>query len=819
MRRLQKFDHRSSAYDRVTEKWVCGNLAQGRPCRIGPGVGGQCQATFECTPRKDNDRWLCARPPSAGGRCPTGPLPDGTCCRAIPKCVPVLTHRAWRTRFVALISILTLGLLVSMLNWTTPTTFLSPGTITLGHSETGACGNCHEVFDGGVAGWINAAFDTDHTSADSERCLSCHNLPDPAMAPHGILPAQLAMVTDQVLDRSNNPKQVVRLKVSNTLFSNAMAINGDLTCATCHKEHQGTNFDLTAMRNTQCQSCHSVQFKDFANGHPNFSDYPYPRRTRIIFDHSSHFMRHFGGKLKDVAPQSCTNCHRQAVDGEMMLTRDFDATCSQCHLQEIEGAGSVSERGIAFLSAPGLDVETLREHGAKIGEWPEFSEESLTPFMALVLARDAKMAVDLERLGSLDLLDLTNVKKTDVAAIERVAWGVKELIHDLLAKGGGEMTKVLSEVIASDGATMAGAFLLGGLSYDVLDTAQRKWFPNLYSEVARHRDGQIVAMPSGAADAGDDNSQNAAPSKSGDRSDEDKKLKKDGADSNDQNILSEAKTDDLLGGKDDEKGDDLLGGNDDEKSDDLLGGKDDEKGDDLLGGNDDEKGDDLLGGKDDKNGDDLLGGKDDAESGVDEDAKAQAKVTTKPPVDRENWNAYGGWYRSEFSLHYRPDGHRDAFYRAWLDASARLSGNSTGGAGATIFDALTRKAAPGKCTKCHSVDKVETGGLMVNWASARPTPSYRTATEFSHTTHFVLLHEAGCRTCHSLDQSAEYAKSFTDRNPHSFSSNFKPLELSTCDKCHTEQRSGNSCIQCHRYHLGTVALRTVKIKAEMSSKR
>ena len=65
----------------------------------------------------------------------------------------------------------------------------------------------------------------------------------------------------------------------------------DLACAACHTEHQGRDFDLKRMGDQQCQACHQAQFASFASGHPEFTGYPYVRRTRMQFDHVSHWQK------------------------------------------------------------------------------------------------------------------------------------------------------------------------------------------------------------------------------------------------------------------------------------------------------------------------------------------------------------------------------------------------------------------------------------------------------------------------------------------------------------------------------------------------
>ena len=83
------------------------------------------------------------------------------------------------------------------------------------------------------------------------------------------------------------------------------------------------------------------------------------------------------------------------------------------------------------------------------------------------------------------------------------------------------------------------------------------------------------------------------------------------------------------------------------------------------------------------------------------------------------------------------------------------------------------------------------------------------STFFSHATHFSLLREDGCLTCHTLDPAARYADGYKDKDPLTFSSNFKPLDAATCATCHVEERAGESCLLCHQYHVGPVKTRTV----------
>ncbi len=180
-----------------------------------------------------------------------------------------------------------------------------------------------------------------------------------------------------------------------------------------------------------------------------------------------------------------------------------------------------------------------------------------------------------------------------------------------------------------------------------------------------------------------------------------------------------------------------------------------------------------------------------------------------PKPDAELWAALGGWYRSDFVLYYKPLGHADPFVRAWLDFSGRTFGTPQQSAGAALFTALADERSPGRCTKCHSVDREADGAMNAKWRPRMPQPGTKTATVFSHATHFSLLHEDGCLTCHSVAAAANYAEGYKDNDPLTFASNFAAIDKATCATCHLEERAGDSCLLCHRYHVGTFTTRPV----------
>lgn len=307
------------------------------------------------------------------------------------------------------------------------------------------------------------------------------------MEAHSRPTKELATVTERLSRIPQSPDVPWLLAVSSWVPGLVQAREGQLACATCHKEHRGKTFNLTAMDGQQCQTCHARAFSDLAGGHPPFANYPYKRRTRIAFDHSSHIGKHFLGEFKKHAPATCTACHEPDDVGQTMRTGTFEATCSSCHAQQIEGVGQAGAKGIAVLRLPGLDLDTLHEHGISVGEWPadDNLEEGLTPFMELLLRGDPAVSEDLSRLSGLDdFTDLSDATEEEVAAVGKMTWAVKRLLYNLIVRGQREMLDRLQAT--TDLGTRELAKLVGQLPVEVIRVAQQEWLPHLMTEVPGH---------------------------------------------------------------------------------------------------------------------------------------------------------------------------------------------------------------------------------------------------------------------------------------------------------------------------------------------
>jgi len=581
----------------------------------------------------------------------------------------------------------------------------------------------------------------------------------------------------------------------------------DVACTDCHREHQGQGFTRMETADPACQACHTDSTV-FAGEHPPFEAYPHDRRTRINFDHVGHVRRHFPESDAEDVPERCVNCHEPGPRGNREQVKGFEDACAACHAGEIRGEGIAGAAGVAVVVVPGLDLPTLREAQAGIGGWPELSDRELTPFMRAVFAGDPELEDALEKFDRLDPLDLREAGPEDIEAVKAIAWATKTLFHDLIAQGPSALRAKLGAALDRELDEGAAREMLGGIPLATVREAQAEWFPSLFQDVARHRAGQPVPMPASEfAEPAEAETEGGAP-EAGQES-----ILGEDAEPSQESILgedSEPSQESILG-EDSEPSQESILGEDSEPGQESILGEDSEPGQESILGEDTEPGQESILGEDTAPGQESILG-DDPDTGQAEmlgeerEADEDAAVDAEPPQPNpEEWARLGGWYRDYFALLYRPRDHADGFLKRWLEAAAAADA-AAGSIAGPIVERLAEEDAPGKCMKCHSIDTSAGGALSVNWRGKPSGPGTDPFTRFAHVPHLSLLtEEQGCAACHAFDREADYLAGFEDRDPGTFESNFRPITKSACADCHTAERAGNTCVQCHDYHVGHTA--------------
>jgi hypothetical protein len=389
---------------------------------------------------------------------------------------------------LALVTFICLGLAFAI---SKGTLVLMPGPLASAHGSIEKCDTCHTKSGSGKMSWTQGLV-AGNPHADSRACLTCHKMPDTAFNAHGASDAVLKQSTERLTKTAAATPAPKSARAQSIAFPAHDVAAGGLTCATCHQEHQGVNFKLGKISNEQCRSCHVVKFDRFDSGHPKFENYPFKQRTGIIYDHAGHFGKHYPDLAKKdptkSIPETCSTCHNSNENKKVMAVAPFDKTCATCHLNQITGKERASgPKGIAFLTLPGLDVESLKKKNAAMGEWPEASEAALSPFMKVMISRDERGRDLLKTVDSLNLQDLSNASDDQIKAVMGLVWEIKGLFHALIS---GKASDVLADLNLGTGAKLSPglvADLTASIPLDVLVSAQQQWLPNLAVEMAKRK--------------------------------------------------------------------------------------------------------------------------------------------------------------------------------------------------------------------------------------------------------------------------------------------------------------------------------------------
>ncbi len=768
---------------------------------------------------------------------------------------------------------------------------LMPGPLASVHGGIEKCSTCHSSSGDSKVSWLRGLARSE-PHADSKACLTCHKMADTAFNAHGASADVLKQSTTRLMKIAVNQTAPSSARAQNSAFPTHDMVASGLNCASCHQEHQGVKFGLAKISNEQCRSCHVVKFDSFDGQHPKFDAYPFKQRTRIVFDHAGHFGKHYPEVAKKEPnkriPATCSTCHDSRDDKRVMAVLPFEKTCSGCHRDQITGKErATGPKGIAFLSVPGLDVDTLKTKKAEIGEWPDASEAALTPFMKVMIGRDDGKRAMLKIIDGVNLQDLSKASDEQIKAVTQLAWEVKGLFYALIK---GKASDALGDLNIGGGAKLSPglvADLTASIPRDVVISAQQEWLPNLGQEMAGReaagkpkqsgwgtvgsesklaataspeelfgpdaardlptRRGEIrtaqAEAPSDKPD-GEGASHDAAkdgrvelPSgtprsirQSADPDSEDKGSKADGdkeaggdakgkpaattSDGNATGTGSEAKAKpDAAGGSTPA----LPPANDADQSDDLLNPTEDELRA-LKTGGDGEKAEgaakpDTPASSESEAKESAASSSAPAASNPEPSAvKAAPVVSIGSDVDPESWAEYGGWYRQDFAIFYRPTGHKDKFIYSWLFLTGPQAPRDTVGPAAAVFNSLTGKDAQGTCTKCHSIDDLPGKGRLVNFSPTSIESKRGRFTSFIHEPHFGIMENRGCLTCHKLEKDRPYLKSYEQGHPKTFASNFGAVDKDLCKGCHNSTMARQDCSLCHKYHVNGVVTPIIETK-------
>jgi hypothetical protein len=297
-------------------------------------------------------------------------------------------------------------------------------------------------------------------------------------------PMALATGVDPATASQLAPKTIGYSASKTTSSSNNAS--QDLACSTCHLEHQGPHHDLQAIASSRCQACHQESFKSFANGHPQFENYPAPKQSRIAFDHRKHQDSHF---TKTSTAFDCRSCHvdtnSRSNVGQVFRSLSFETACAKCHDASIKS--SVSEGAIVF-QVPSIDVEGLAKNNASVPklpseQWPEEAslmlDGKIPPLMQWLLMGELEGSLALSGLDlSGDLSKLRLDSQADRKSLVSLATASRMILEKI---GNSGQSAFAQRFVSSDGGSVAPfdygiRAILRGAPPDLFRTAFETWF-------------------------------------------------------------------------------------------------------------------------------------------------------------------------------------------------------------------------------------------------------------------------------------------------------------------------------------------------------
>ncbi|OUS27002.1 hypothetical protein A9Q99_17500 [Gammaproteobacteria bacterium 45_16_T64] len=708
---------------------------------------------------RPNQPWVCG---NTGNECSQGPDNRGNCPCVDSPCTPVRSVKSRKRVATLWLVSLFVGILVLFFSTSNLLEMLSPGPLSISHAEVAGCQDCHNAAGEPISGWLHKAL-TLNSNNDDQQCLECHALGSNAFEAHSTNEGNFSSINfDKITQQQQWGSADWKIELAGKLNTLRKPSKESTSCSSCHREHKGKFHPINNFDAQRCHTCHQKKFDAIEESHPEYSNYPSDKPTQIHFDHSAHLENYFyEDEYFDLAPEGCKQCHETDQTGEWMLSNSFEDTCSGCHLDQILGGNRGSAKGLAVLTIPELDIAGIEKAGFSIGDWPKWADGEMAPIMKMLLHGhvDNPAHVNPLAVDTITLYDLTDASQQDIENVARLAWDIKELFYDIQRGGTGALLERLDDAFGKrlDQPTLNR--LIASLPRDTLINNQKQWFPHLAEEVMNFRRNKREIPPSTV-------DKNTAPGNYVE---------------SDNIVAADTSTNDIDTGLidiDDESGDIL-------DDDSLDGGNLD---DDILGGDDAD--DDIL--NDDLSDDDLSDEEDNGNKAVasdDVDLNAQ---------NSEDWASSGGWYRDGSSIRYRPIDHADPFFTTWLAVSSYADNQLH----QEIFESLTDKQSVGGCTKCHSLADMSdhSAGKQVHWQSFEPEDITTDFNRFSHVSHFSLMTDDGCASCHILNEGAESELADTLNQTPKIEQSFLSMTRQTCTQCHQQGRAPANCLTCHQYH-------------------
>ncbi len=213
---------------------------------------------------------------------------------------PVATRYPARRRWMLLYLVGALGALVVAIVFAFDAAFsdgmfVSNGPLSSNHAGFGGdCASCH----------------TPTMGVEDSRCVVCHEKYGDDLGLHSL--------DAHYVYRSGDYSRIVPASI-------------EATCASCHREHEGHDANISAVGDASCAQCHEMGSLE---EHPQF-DAVTERSADAANLHFPHTLHVSDLREKEALAdieQTCLYCHNAEADGKGFKPIQFEAHCDACHL-------------------------------------------------------------------------------------------------------------------------------------------------------------------------------------------------------------------------------------------------------------------------------------------------------------------------------------------------------------------------------------------------------------------------------------------------------------------------------------------------------
>ena len=151
-------------------------------------------------------------------------------------------------------------------------------------------------------------------------------------------------------------------------FTRLVSSPDEMSCATCHVEHEGREAEITRVADAQCVVCH--EYGSFNRDHPQFDFVGEKDDETLSFQHTHHVAEVMERNEIEDLERACLTCHEPRADGSSFEPIRFDRHCDSCHLTTGVRTPALP---VAAADTPGVaSLETIQASGRPGTRWSFF---------------------------------------------------------------------------------------------------------------------------------------------------------------------------------------------------------------------------------------------------------------------------------------------------------------------------------------------------------------------------------------------------------------------------------------------------------------